>query len=90
MVQLENSVTINRFRYDLNYLAGNSNYNASQANKLNGQGLYYVMSANHSGDTRGNEWYTDLTCLAINASFNPQDGSFLEAFQVGAGPIKRY
>lgn len=31
-------------------------------------GLYYVMRADHSGDTRGEEWYTDLTCLAVDAS----------------------
>ena len=29
-------------------------------------GLYRVFVAEHSGDTRGSEWYTDLTCLAVN------------------------
>jgi len=34
---------------------------------INSDGLYYVMRADHNGDTRGNDWYTHLICLAINA-----------------------
>jgi hypothetical protein len=39
--------------------------------------LFRVIVAEHKGDTRGNDWYTELTCLAIdpsapiNASVNP-------------------
>jgi len=29
------------------------------------------MLAEHSGDTRGNEWYTDLLCLAVNKTAGP-------------------
>lgn len=29
-------------------------------------GLYRVYIAEHSGDTRGNEWFTDITGLALN------------------------
>lgn len=36
--------------------------------KLNDDGLYYVMVANHVGDTRGNEWYTNAICLAVDAT----------------------
>ena len=31
-------------------------------------GIYRVYVAEHKGDTRGQEWYTDLTCLAVNPS----------------------
>jgi hypothetical protein len=31
-------------------------------------GFYRVMVAEHSGDTRGQDWYTDLICLAIDPS----------------------
>lgn len=31
-------------------------------------GLYRVMVAEHAGDTRGNDWYTELTCLSIDPS----------------------
>ncbi|MDR3453569.1 MAG: DUF927 domain-containing protein [Rhodoferax sp.] len=43
---------------------------AQQTNKIETKhdGLYYVMVANHNGDTRGNDWYTDLICLSIDAT----------------------
>ena len=30
--------------------------------------MYYVMVANHQGDTRGAAWWTDLVCLAVDAT----------------------
>lgn len=41
-----------------------------QANSLiiRGDGTYRVYSAEHMGDTRGQEWYTELTCLAVDTS----------------------
>lgn len=33
---------------------------------LSADGLYRVMVAEHVGDTRGNDWYTELTCLSID------------------------
>jgi hypothetical protein len=44
---------------------------AEGAAKLNGAGLYYVMNISHRGDTRGTPWYSDLTCLAVDATANP-------------------
>ncbi|WP_256859231.1 hypothetical protein [Burkholderia cenocepacia] len=41
-------------------------------NKLNNPtgeyGFYRVMIAEHRGDTRGNDWYTEATCIAVDAS----------------------
>lgn len=57
--------------------------------KVNKQGLYYVMAANHSGDTRGNAWYTDLTCLAIDAAI-PFDMVAKAAIQPAAASVRVY
>lgn len=45
-------------------------------------GTYYVLVAEHSGDTRGVEWYTNLVCLNIDVTTNP-----LNSVQVGAGGV---
>ena len=34
-------------------------------------GFYRVASAEAIGDTRGNDWYSDLICLAVDASAKP-------------------
>jgi hypothetical protein len=34
-------------------------------------GVYYVLVIEHEGDNRGQEWYTNLTCLNINTTTNP-------------------
>ena len=34
-------------------------------------GYYYVLVAEHSGDTRGTEWYTSLKMLTISIASNP-------------------
>jgi hypothetical protein len=31
-------------------------------------GIYRVLVAEHSGDSRGNEWITDITCLSVDPS----------------------
>jgi hypothetical protein len=39
---------------------------------LRADGMYYVWTIGHSGDTRGNDpWYTDLICIATSVSSNP-------------------
>lgn len=48
-----------------------TNYNLQAGAKVSGDGLYYVMVAEHQGDTRGNPWYTDLVCLAADATLIP-------------------
>jgi hypothetical protein len=34
-------------------------------------GFYRVLSVDHSGDTRGDEWYTKIVALAVDPSANP-------------------
>lgn len=43
-------------------------------------GVYYVLVAEHTGDTRGIEWYTNLICLNIDVTSNP-----LNSVQPGTG-----
>jgi len=34
-------------------------------------GLYRIVVSEFEGDTRGNDWYSDLTCFAINQAADP-------------------
>ena len=62
--------------------------------KTNADGLYYVMRANHVGDTRGQDWYTDLLCLSVDATVTKEAANSMVAIGVVGlnqqGAIKRY
>lgn len=45
---------------------------------LSADGFYKVLVAEHNGDSRGEEWYTELVCLNIDSSAAP--GSAVNAF----------
>lgn len=45
---------------------------------LSDDGFYRVLVVEHRGDSRGNDWYSTLTCLSIDASASP--GSSVQAF----------
>ena len=45
----------------------------SEGNRLQDDGYYYVMIASHSGDTRGNEYYTEVICLAADVTVGFQN-----------------
>jgi hypothetical protein len=64
------------------------NDNAEKQAKLNADGLYYVMIADHQGDTRGQAWYSDLLCLAIDATITPDFMTQMK-FPLHEGAIKR-
>ena len=46
--------------------------------RLDQDGLYYVAAVNHIGDTRGNEWYTDIT------GFNTSTGKLAAMYESAA------
>lgn len=48
---------------------------------LRTDGSYYVLVLEHTGDTRGVDWYTSLMCLNIDVSANPAN-----SVQAGYGP----
>ena len=87
-VRLDNDA-IQRYRYNLAISQGKQNLASEQSNKLNEDGLYYVMVADHQGDTRGQMWMTELTCLAIDAAV-PQSYIPRQGINSDIGPIKRY
>lgn len=87
-VKLDNEA-IQRYRYNLAINQQAQNLLSQQSNKLNEDGLYYVMVADHQGDTRGQMWMTELTCLAIDADV-PQSYIPRQGINGDIGPIKRY
>jgi hypothetical protein len=80
--------TINRQRYPTDYLSVAGSLATSQQNRINAENQYYVMWVEHSGDTRGTEWYSTMTCLAVDA--NLIDVDLTGALIAPLGPIVRY
>lgn len=37
----------------------------------NANGLYRVIYSEHTGDTRGQQWYTDMVCLSVDSTATP-------------------
>lgn len=87
-VKLDNE-SIQRFRFNLSLGQAAENLRAEQSNRINADGLYYVMIADHQGDTRGNVWHSELTCLAIDATI-PNNYIQRQGVNNDVGPIKRY
>lgn len=69
--------TVNEFKINL---AQNNNA-ASIPYPLTTDGTYYVLVSEHSGDTRGTEWYTVIVGISTPVSSNP-----LNAVEVSYGP----
>lgn len=76
LIQLDNS-SIQRYEFSLSSADAVANRNASLQNKINGDGYYYVMTNEFWGDTRGNDWYNEVICLAVDAT--AQDLSLVNA-----------
>lgn len=81
--------TINPYRYGLDVQSQASNALLESSIKTNADGHYYIMNADHIGDTRANEWYTDLTCLAVDATVPPSLAP-RAAIAPEAASIRRY
>jgi hypothetical protein len=61
---------------------GSTPYYAS----VTADGIYRVLVIEHMGDTRGQEWYTFLTCLALDKSASP--GESVSAYGSKGVPAK--
>ena len=70
VVKVDNE-SIQRMRFGLGVENQVQNQFNALAAKTDDDGFYYVMLAEHSGDTRGNEWYTGIICLAMDATTVP-------------------
>ncbi len=70
LVQIDNS-SIQLLARDPG-VAGALRFQNLQTNvRVTDDGLYKVIVANHHGDSRGNDWYTDLTCIAAGDPVSP-------------------
>lgn len=65
-VEIDNA-SIAQFKINLNV----PNSPANIPPPLTADGVYYVLVAEHAGDTRGVEWYTTLLCLNVDVTSNP-------------------
>ena len=83
------SNAINQYRYGLDVQSQATNPLLARSIKTSADGTYYVMKADHNGDTRGNDWYTQLTCLAVDATVPPNLAS-QGAINPSAASIPRY
>ncbi|MDD2056619.1 hypothetical protein NPS58_04050 [Pseudomonas putida] len=87
-LQIDNA-SIQLYRYGLSTNALANNEFVAQQARIDADGIYRAMVVNHSGDNRGQAWYTDTICISIDATtpvgLLPQTGG------VGAvGPVKPY
>ncbi|MGE4504030.1 MAG: hypothetical protein AB7D51_01685 [Desulfovibrionaceae bacterium] len=60
-IKLDNA-SILEYRTDIKVGAFN------KAPRLDEDGLYRILAVDFTGDTRGNDWYADLTCVGIDDS----------------------
>lgn len=66
LVEIDNA-SIERLKINLTVPNSAANIPAP----ITDDGVYYVLVAEHQGDTRGVEWYTTLICLNTDVSSNP-------------------
>jgi hypothetical protein len=62
LIKLDNA-SIQQARFSADYQALNE-----KLPSLADDGIYKVLAASHVGDTRGNEWYTNIVCSSINGT----------------------
>lgn len=64
VIQIDNA-SVQRAAFQASAATG-ANQNILLANNLDADGRYKVLTADHIGDTRGNEWYTVIEAVSIN------------------------
>jgi hypothetical protein len=66
-VKLETNA-LNAYRYGLDLESQKTSFALAMQIKTNADGLYYCMNVSHHGDLRGEAWWTDIVCLAVDAT----------------------
>ncbi|WP_186063208.1 phage protein [Burkholderia gladioli] len=91
VIQLENA-SIQRYEYGLSISDQPKNGFDAVSNQLNNPtgkyGFYRVMVAEYVGDTRGNEWYTEATCIAVNATASVEIANRASRYSIAPAPPK--
>lgn len=67
LLKIDNA-SIQKVRYDPSQLQEAEVVKQKIQNDLNADGLYKVLIADSYGDTRGNEWYTEVICISVDAT----------------------
>ena len=89
-IKIDNS-SIQRYRYGLSVENQPSNGMVHATAYVADDGFYRSIVVDHYGDTRGNEWYTSIIALAVDAAVPPGLRNRPESPGVGAvGPVKPY
>lgn len=70
LINIDNA-SVQRYEYSLNVGQQAQNERIEEQAKLQDDGFYYVMIAEHYGDTRGNDFYTEVICLAADVTVLP-------------------
>lgn len=70
LIQIDNA-SVQRYEYSLSVGQQAQNQRIEEQAKLQDDGYYYVMIAEHYGDTRGNDFYTEVICLAADVTVLP-------------------
>ena len=78
IIQINNK-SIQRNSYQTNYGAFVENLPTTDA-YVDADGLYQVIARQHTGDNRGNEWYTTVMCIGLDATtpINPDVYNFMD------------
>ncbi|HEJ2441834.1 TPA: hypothetical protein SLZ45_003360 [Burkholderia multivorans] len=87
LVKIDNK-SIQRAEYSLTVSknAVESNLNIQRYGRLNNDGVYKILVAEHEGDTRDKPWYTTLTCIDVDLSVSA--GLVTKSSVAGPGPVK--
>lgn len=86
-----NNASIQQYRYGVGLNDTRQNLFTNQSAKLDADGFYKVLVANHSGDSRGNEWYTDVICISVDETVPIPKGVLPQTGGVGdVGPVKPF
>lgn len=89
-IKIDNS-SIQRYRYGLSIGNQPTNGMVNATAYVADDGFYRSIVVDHYGDTRGNEWYTSVIALAVDASVPLGLIDRPESPGVGAaGPVKPY
>ncbi|UXZ62226.1 hypothetical protein NUJ28_05775 [Burkholderia multivorans] len=80
-----NNASVQQYEFSLGIQDQPNNGMIATQNKFNTDGYYYVMTNEHWGDTRGNDWYTEVICLSVDVT--PGVDLSNKADQSATGPI---
>ncbi|HDR9022689.1 TPA: hypothetical protein QDB09_003243 [Burkholderia vietnamiensis] len=80
-----NNASVQQYEYGVGIQDQPNNGMIATQNKFNSDAFYYVMTNEHWGDTRGNDWYTEVICLAVDATAGVDLSN--KANQSASGPV---